>query len=249
MAEIDDQLPPGVPEFTHRVTEPRLRKPPFGAIAVFLVLVVVTFVPLVVIARQRVMKKEEPRVHLVQDMDNQPRYEEQSPSSVFADGRAMRPPIPGTVARHKLNEDDHHHRGYSRRAGADDKAQVTFFEGFPQQVPLTRDLVEKGRERFNIHCAVCHGLDGKGDGTANRRGIELIDAGQSKWTQASNLTSPGTVARKDGEIYNAINNGIRNMGEYGSRTTADERWAIVAYVRALQMREIQSASATGAARE
>ena len=80
----------------------RLRRPPFWMIAAFLIFVVVSWIPLVVSAKRRVQTTENAPIHLVQDMDNQPRYKAQHESVVFADGRSDRPGIPGTVARGRL---------------------------------------------------------------------------------------------------------------------------------------------------
>src|SRR5688500_9043929 len=92
----------------------RLRRPPFWMIAAFLIFVVVSWLPLVVAARRRVSTSEAPQIHLIQDMDNQPRYRGQQASAVFADGRTVRPPIAGTVARGELELDDHLYRGFTR---------------------------------------------------------------------------------------------------------------------------------------
>src|SRR4051794_37789276 len=95
-----------------------LPRPPFFMISTFLILVVATWIPLVVFARARVGRSEDPRIHLIQDMDDQPKYREQSSSDVFADGRAARLPIAGAVARGEMEEDDHFYRGYRRSVDA-----------------------------------------------------------------------------------------------------------------------------------
>ena len=226
-----EQLPPGVPEYTRRVTVPKLRQPPFWMIGGFLILVVLTLVPLVLAALARVTRSGTGRIHLIQDMDNQPRYEEQDATDLFADGRAMRPKVPGTVARGQLQEDDHYERGFVMEEAAG-KAQPRFFNGFPRQVTLDERLVRRGQERFNIYCAACHGVDGRGSGPIHMRALELQEP---KWVPPSDLTSDAVRVRPEGHIYNTINNGIRNMGPYGAQVAAPDRWAIVAYVRALQL--------------
>lgn len=227
-----EQLPPGVPEYTRRVTVPKLRQPPFWMVGGFLILVVLTLLPLVLAALSRVTRSGNERIHLVQDMDNQPRYEEQDTSPVFADGRAMRPKIPGTVARGQLQEDDHYERGYVMAAGQGGAQQPRFFEGFPEQAKVDEKLLQRGQQRYNIYCAVCHGVDGRGQGPVHMRATELQEA---RWVPPSDLTSGPVRARPDGHIYNTINNGIRNMGPYGVQIPPPDRWAIVAYVRALQL--------------
>ncbi len=104
---------------------------------------------------------------------------------------------------------------------------------------MTQALVERGRDRFNIYCAPCHGLDGSGNGMVNQRAQELQEP---KWVQPSNLTSDVVRARPVGHIYNTVNNGIRNMPGYGAQVPVEDRWAIVAYVRALQLSQAAPAS-------
>src|SRR5215203_2824839 len=104
-SRIDEPLPPGVPEVTYAPREPRLRRPPFIFIAIGIVAVVASWVPLVLFARGRVTRSESPRLHLVQDMGTQPKYREQQTNAMFADGRADRQRVPGTVARGGLRED------------------------------------------------------------------------------------------------------------------------------------------------
>ena len=103
------------------------------------------------------------------DMDDQPKYKQQASSDVIADGRASRLPIPGTDARGEMEEDDHFYRGYSRAVDANGKEQVTFFDSLPPQVELNQELLDRGQQRFNIYCSVCHGLDGYGNGPINAR--------------------------------------------------------------------------------
>jgi mono/diheme cytochrome c family protein len=84
---------------------------------------------------------------------------------------------------------------------------------------------------------VCHGLDGQGNGPVNARALELQndDPRNARWTQVANLTSDLVRSRPDGHIYNTINVGIRNMPPYGPQVPTADRWAIVAYVRAIQL--------------
>jgi mono/diheme cytochrome c family protein len=205
----------------------RLKRPPFWLVAAFLILVVVSWLPLVIAARRRVSTSESPRIHLVQDMDNQPKYKAQHVSPIYADGRASRPIIPGTVARGQLNDDDHYARGFSRNGN-----QVTFFKGYPKEVQINDRVVSRGRVAFGIYCSHCHGLDGYGHGPVNDRAIEL---GEPKWVQAASLHSNVVKQRPEGQIFNTISNGIRNMPGHSGQITIDDRWAIVAYVRALQL--------------
>src|SRR5262245_38184367 len=169
--------------------EPPLRtelpRPPFFMIGAFLILTTATWIPLVVFARARVSKTDWTRVHFVQDMDNQPKYKAQDPSEVFADGRSMRLPIPGTVKRGGLEEDDHYFRGISSTLNQQTgKYDVKFFETLPAQLPLTEPLLKRGQQRFNIYCAVCHGTDGYGNGPVNARAVQKQEP---KWVPAASL--------------------------------------------------------------
>jgi mono/diheme cytochrome c family protein len=218
-----EQFPPQNP-----LAELRLRRPPFWMIALFLILIVLSWLPLVAAARRRVSTSEDPRILLPQDMGNQPKYKAQHENALFADLRADRPPIAGTVSREGLENDDHYFRGYERAPGG---KGVTFFKDFPTQVKLTEALLKRGQERFNIYCSACHGVDGYGHGPVNERAIELQEP---KWVQAASLHDDVVKQRADGHIFNTITNGIRNMPGYAAQIPVSDRWAIVAYVRALQ---------------
>ena len=157
----------------------------------------------------------------------------------------MRPKIPGTVARNDLEDDNHFYRGFTRQLSADGKSwTVTFDPGLPSQLPITDALVKRGEQRFNIYCYVCHGYDGSGHGPVNQRAMELqmIPAEGMSWTPAAILTSDTVRKEPDGKIFNTITNGIRSMPSYGSQIPAEDRWAIVAYVRALQFSQNAPAS-------
>jgi mono/diheme cytochrome c family protein len=210
--------------------------------------VIASWVPLVLFARGRVRPSGEPRIQLMQDMGNQPKFREQQTNQLFADGRADRPKVAGTVARGSLQEDDHYFRGYALAGG--DKPQPKFIAGFPQQVKLTESFVRRGQERFNIYCSVCHGLDGYGNGPINQRADELQKNGTPgmSWVQPANLHDGGVRARPDGHIFNTISVGIRNMPGYAWQIPVEDRWAIVAYVRALQLSQ-QNQPGAGAAQQ
>lgn len=184
------------------------------------VLVVLSWVPLVVIMKARHSTSTKPRIHIIQDMDNQTKYKAQARNRLFADRRAMRPPVPGTVARGTLDEDDSLFRG-------------TVDDGFVEEipVPITMQLMERGRERYEIYCAPCHGLAGYGDGMVSKR-AELLQEGT--WTPPASFHTELVRGRAAGHLFNSISNGIRNMPSYAPQITVDDRWAIVAYVRALQ---------------
>ena len=184
------------------------------------VLVALSLVPLALIARARVSNSPLPRVHLVPDMDNQPKLKAQSENAMFADTRASRPPLSGTVARGELHADPGLATG---RVGEE------WVSAFP--MPLTEAFVRRGQERYGIYCAPCHGLAGYGDGPVAVRADRLQEG---TWTPPTSLHAEPASSRPVGHLYNTIVNGIRNMPAYGAQVPVEDRWAIVAYVRALQ---------------
>jgi mono/diheme cytochrome c family protein len=141
-----------------------------------------------------------------------------------------------------LEDDDHYNRGFTRTVGANGKSTVTFFDDFPEQVKVDRALLERGQQRFNIYCNVCHGYDGRGNGTVAQRVAELNDVqlgpGEApltaNWIPPANLIAEAIRDRSNGHIFNTITNGIRSMPSYGAQVPIADRWAIVAYIRALQ---------------
>ncbi|MFI5379158.1 MAG: c-type cytochrome [Tepidisphaerales bacterium] len=222
----ESHLPP-----TTAVAPPRLGRLPFWLIGIAIVATVGSWIPLVFIAKGRVTHSSEPPVMYMQDMYAQPKYREQAATDLFADGRAMRPRVEGTVPHGMLDADDHYFRGW-RATVANGKPDVMFFDKFPAQVTVDDKLLKRGQERFGIYCAACHGLDGYGNGPVNARAKELK---QGTWTPPSNLHDATVRGRAIGHIYNTISVGIRNMPAYGGQIPVADRWAIVAYVRALQL--------------
>lgn len=188
--------------------------------SVLVVLATLALVPFACVYRARNTQSPLPRIHLIQDMDNQGRYKSQQVNTLFADTREARPPVEGTVARGHLDEDDGLAKGL--RNGA-------WVEAFP--VPVTPALLGRGQERFRIYCAPCHGLAGYGDGIVAVRADRLQEG---TWVPPSSMHTATVLARPVGHIFNTITNGIRTMPSYGSQIPVADRWAIVAYVRALQ---------------
>ena len=176
---------------------------------------------LVLALRFRTVKKARPRIHLVLNMDNQQHYKTQQANPLFADGRAMRPRIEGTVARGHLDEDDVLHLGRDE-SGA-------FVDVMPLE--LSVPMLERGRDRFNIYCAPCHGYGGYGDGMVSIRADQLQEG---TWVPPTSLHEKTVKERPLGHLYNTVKNGIRNMPGYASQIQVEDRWAIVAYVKALQ---------------
>ncbi len=196
---------------------------PRPLIYVGLLLIALTLVPIGCIYRARHSIKHVPRIQVVYDMDNQFYYKAQSADPFFADDRAMRALPEGAVARGQLQANDPFYRGRV-------KDDTTFVTEFP--VTVDDSLMARGRERFNIYCMPCHGLSGDGNGMVNVRAAALAEG---TWTSPADLRSQSVVDRPVGYIFNTITNGIRNMPSYKAQIAPRDRWAIVAYVRALQL--------------
>lgn len=231
-----------------------LPRPPFWMVAALLIFVVASWVPLVFIAKSRVTLSRQTKIHMFQDMDNQPRFKAQQVNRSFIDGRAMRLPVGGTVAwgadasapdPDALRADDHYYRGYKMVRDEDTgEWSAQWYASIPPRVDVDERFVYRGQERFTIYCSPCHGDAGYGGtdaGTVNLRALELQNMGAANWTQASNLHSTvdgeltfGPELYPDGKLFNTISHGIRNMPGYASQIDVEDRWAIVAYVRALQ---------------
>lgn len=184
------------------------------------ILVVLSWVPLALIMRARVTTSPQPRIHIVPDMDNQPKYKAQSRNMMFADRRAMRPAVAGTVARGAT---------LGNPALTSGKVGDDWVDAIPLRVDA--GLVQQGRERYDIYCSPCHGLAGYGDGMVAKRADELLEG---TWTPPTSFHTELLRERPVGHLFNTISNGIRNMPAYGPQIAVEDRWAIVAYVRALQ---------------
>ena len=195
-------------------------KIPRGLMCLVVISVALSWVPIALIMRARVTTSSKPRIHVIPDMDNQPRFDTQSRNALFADRRAMRPPVAGTMARGALMRDAEIATG---RLG----------EGWVDVIPveLTIGVLQRGRARFEIFCSPCHGLAGFGDGMVAKRADELMEG---TWTPPTSFHTDLLRQRPAGHIFNTISNGIRNMPAYGPQIPVEDRWAIVAYVRALQ---------------
>ena len=149
-----------------------------------------------------------------QDMHDQPRYEPLERSSFFSDQRAARPAVEGTVARGQLNLDEHLYTG---------KINGELAAAFP--FPVTKDVLLRGQERFNIFCSPFHGRVGDGQGMIVQRGFRQP---QSFHIQRLRESPPGY-------FFDVITNGFGAMYSYATRVPVEDRWAITAYIRALQL--------------
>ena len=157
--------------------------------------------------------KQEP-IHLNPNMDSQPKYKAQSKSEFFVDGSTMRQPVEGTIARDELREDDAYYRGMDKKGN--------FIRKNP--VELTENGLNRGQERFGIYCAVCHGAVG------DARSIMV----EKQYLPPPSFHQDRIRNMPDGEIFNIISNGIRNMPSYKNQIPVEDRWLIIQYLRALQ---------------
>lgn len=148
------------------------------------------------------------------DMKDQPRYEPFEASTLFADGASVRPRIADTVARNEPVVDDLLHSG---RINGD------FSPTFP--FTITEQVLERGQQRYNIFCAPCHDLTGSGHGVITNYGMRTPPS----------FHDPDLREEPAGYYFVTITDGTRVMPSYASRIPVEDRWAIVAYIRALQL--------------
>ncbi|HVK88360.1 MAG TPA: quinol:electron acceptor oxidoreductase subunit ActD [Kofleriaceae bacterium] len=211
-------------------TDPARKQMPKWITAFIVASTAFALIPFAIAAKARNSHSNKPHIHIFADMDFQPKYKSDQAMDLFADGRANRGQIDGTVARGHLNADDVLFRGLNGGEWALE---------FPKAVEVNEALAKRGQERFNIYCAPCHGYDGRGNGSIPQR----VAAGGGAWA-AQDLVKPAgsAVQMPNGQLFNTISNGFNTMPGYAAQITPADRWAIVLYVRALQ--RSQNASQT-----
>jgi hypothetical protein len=148
-----------------------------------------------------------------QDMHNQPRYKPLAQSTFFGDERSARPLIPGTVARGHLREDSHLYTGK-----IDNQLATTF------PFPVTREVLEQGKSQFQVFCTPCHGQAGRGNGMVVQRGFK----------QPPSFHIERLRQVPVGYLFDVMTNGFGAMADYSAQVPVRDRWAIAAYIRALQ---------------
>jgi mono/diheme cytochrome c family protein len=192
-------------------------------------------VGLFAVAGFRGQKSTKPPIEIFPDMDHQPKVKSQVPSQFFSDNRGNRVPVAGTVpigyeapqSKDDPFPDEGKYNAVRFSAGTDYLNTGRFGNqwgtGIP--VPVTAELMQRGKERYQIFCAVCHGASGGGNGVAGQYGLVAIASyHQDRLRQMA-----------DGELYNTIVHGKNTMLGYGANIQLEDRWAIVAYIRALQL--------------
>jgi hypothetical protein len=150
-----------------------------------------------------------------QDMHNQPKFYPQRGTTFFADNRSVRPQVENTVARGQLHEDNYFYTGIDASGN----------EGAAMPFPVTMDVMARGQERYNIFCTPCHSRVGNGVGMIVQRG----------YAQAGNLHTVRLETAPLGHFFSVITNGYGAMPNYAAQLTPADRWAVVAYIRALQL--------------
>lgn len=149
-----------------------------------------------------------------QDMHDQPRFKPLAKSDFYSDMRSARPPVEGTVARGQLHEDTYFYTG-----------KVGNKPGDYMPFPVSEDVLARGQQRFNIYCAPCHSRVGDGKGMIVQRGFTAPPSYHTDRLRNAPL----------GYFYDVITNGFGAMPDYASQIPPQDRWDIVAYIRALQL--------------
>jgi hypothetical protein len=149
-----------------------------------------------------------------QDMHNQPKFVPQRGTTFFADGRSARPQVEETVARGQLHEDSYFYSGLQNGQ-----------EGTTMPFPVTMDVLARGQERYNVYCTPCHSRVGNGVGMIVQRG----------YAKAGNFHTARLQAAPLGHFFNVISHGYGAMPDYSAQMTPADRWAVVAYIKALQL--------------
>jgi mono/diheme cytochrome c family protein len=195
---------------------------PRGIIFGLLIVGSAATVPFALSVLARVSTSDRPRVHIVPDMDSQEKFKTQRANAFFADGRAMRLDVAGTVAQGELRDDDHYFTG---------KVGNAFAKTFPSQLDISLQTMARGKEQFGIYCTPCHGQDGAGQGMVHQRARALL---QGTWVPPTDLHQENLLYKPVGELFDNVSRGIRNMPPYARQIDVADRWAIILYLRALQ---------------
>ena len=174
----------------------------------------------------------QPPIEVFPDMDRQLKLRPMQPNGFFPNGVSSQLPPPGAIAR---NEPLQTLAGpvYSYEDAPANTGRVTGTTNFVETnpLPVTAALLRRGHERFDIYCAPCHGALGDGNGITKKLGV---------MPTVANLQDKRIVEMADGEIFNTITRGKSTMGAYGPIVSVEDRWAVIAYLRALQLSELGS---------
>jgi mono/diheme cytochrome c family protein len=163
-------------------------------------------------------KSRRPPLEIFPDMTRQQKTRPESYSQFFEDHRGSRQYLAGTIARGSAFQDTPYNNGHIT-------GTTNFVEVMPVEVTAT--LMARGQQRYQINCSPCHGDLGDGKGIVSKYGL-----------LPANLHDPRLIRMTDGELFNNITYGKGLMGPYGANVTIDDRWAVIAYVRALQLSQL-----------
>jgi mono/diheme cytochrome c family protein len=193
----------------------------------FLLIFVIGVLAVVGIAGKRGSLARKPPIYVFPDMKHQLKLRPQTPNGFFASGLSSQLPVPGTIARGQpiqtANGPAYPYEDVpvftGRVAGT-----TNFVENNP--LPVTAQLLQRGREQFTIHCSPCHGQTADGNGITKKVGAMAVVA---------SLHDKRIVEMADGEIFDTITHGKNLMGAYGPNVPVADRWAVIAYLRAVQL--------------
>lgn len=185
----------------------------------FLIGLLLVTVLVVSIAGFRGSISRKPPLEILPDMAIQPKLRPETVSLFFADNMSSRLPVPGTIARDDPYEDS-----------AVNTGKVPGTTNWVEQVPLpvNAELMARGEQRYQINCLPCHSPIGDGNGIVTKYGM----------LKAANFHDPRLVAMTDGELFNTITFGKNNMPPYAAQVSITDRWAVIAYIRALQRSQL-----------
>ena len=205
----------------------------------FFLTILMGIAAVVAVAGFRDEKSAKSPIQIFPDMKWQPRYDAQHETGFYADTRSARTPVAGTVPLGYTSPKSYYTTGANNNAAVKEPGAFTagpdyfntgrfgafYGDGIPSEVgEINEPFMRRGRERFNINCSPCHGGSGAGNGIVKQLGL----------TTVANLHDARIRTMPDGQIFNTITLGKNTMGAYGSNITVEDRWAIIAYLRALQ---------------
>ncbi|MBM3595898.1 MAG: cytochrome c [Alphaproteobacteria bacterium] len=173
-----------------------------------------------------------PPIHLNPNMDTQDKYKSYGESKLFEDGRTMRPVPEGTIQYGVARADDALYRGRQEQRATEADELGAFTDEWPEALKLDAALMQRGQQQFNIYCAPCHDQSGNGKGM-----VVLANAGLTPPPSFINAEDPNAKRIAEmpiGEVYNTVSYGKNTMAGYAAQIAVEDRWAIVAYLRALQ---------------
>jgi mono/diheme cytochrome c family protein len=181
----------------------------------FLLLLALAVVTVMGVFGKRGDTFKKPPLEIFPDMDRQAKLRPQTPNLTFANGRSSQEPVANTVARGDHYASNAVNTGY-------EPGTTNFVANIP--VPVTELMMARGHQRYEIYCTPCHGSLGDGKGVVQKFGYASVKSLHDKLV----------VGQPDGEIFKTITHGKATMWPYGSQISIEDRWAIIAYVRALQ---------------